>query len=335
MNNSKAIIVDNFDLDKVLREIGQGYSAVIKRKEPTWCDGIIDTIELDPDEPISMDFLKREYGGRKLQITIQDAEKKYVTARTVKFPDPPRYEGRLLIREVEGQPAPGQQSGANVLGEVKGIFELMLTSQEKQMDGLVKTMEKRLESLERTQNAPVYGPAQPQQPAHSPTNQLKQSFAMIKQIEELKGEMGMGAPEQEQDNSITRAVDKFTDLMIEKEQAKIKAQMDAAEQHQQGAPALPAASTYTPPQQPQQPRGDNVSGIFSNLSDIEFAAHVKNRLESLDPEDRDRAISTFVEMYEPEEEEEEEIETSEESESDLSSGSVKVIDDGEESGQSA
>jgi len=329
----KAIIIESksFDLDKVLKEVGSGFKAVIKRIEPSWCDGHIDTIELDPDEPISMETLRQEYGGRKLQIVIQKPDGDYVTARTVKFPDPPRREGRVLNRYEEEGSRPQSTAAPNMLGEMKSIFELMLNSQERQMTGLTTAMEKRLDSLERGSGQGL-GSAGPMKP----TDHVKQSLAMIKQIEDLKSEMGFNkAPDQEQENSVTRAIDKFTDLMIEKEQAKIKASIEA-QSKQQTSPALPAASTYTPPAEAQsnEPATPaDAARTIEGLSDIELAAHVKNRLEKMDPEDREKAFSSFADLFDLEEEEEDDEEdlSGEENSSNIESlGRVKVIQDEDE-----
>lgn len=320
---TKAIIVEHFDLDKVLREVGQGYRAQIKRKEPTWCDGLIDTIELDADDPISMDFLKQEYGGRKLQIVIQDADGNYVTARTVKFPDPPKKEGRELKRWEEERPAVPQSNGAGLLGEMKSIFELMLTSQEKQLAGIIDSFDRRLDAVERSRPGDGGGRNV------LPFDHIKQSLSTIKQINTLKEEMGIdSAPQASEENSITRAVDKFTDLMIEKEQAKIKREIET-HTAAQTAPPLPPSSQYTPPQQqaqePAESTAESTTAAISGLSDVEFAAHVKNRLDALEPEERAEIINQFAEMYDLEEDVEEN--DSESVKNEVQLGSVKVIDD--------
>lgn len=312
-DKTNAIIIESrsFDLDKVLSEIGSGFRAVIKRKEPTWCDGVIDTIELDPEEPISMDFLRREYGGRKLQIVIQDAKGDYVTMRTVKFPDPPRSEGRDMVRDGHGpgNAAQAQQSigGGGSFADLKSIFELMIGAQKEQTQTILGAMSSRLDAIER--RPATTAAAAPQTTPGRPLSAIKESLAAIKEIETLKAEMGFTQQQDHapQENSLNKALDKFIDLQLEAEQAKIRRDIARSNQEAPGRPALPPASTYTPPgaQTPAQ-RPADAQAMIAGLSDIELAAHVKTRLENMTPEQRDHLMEQFADQFDFEEYEDDE-----------------------------
>lgn len=321
---SPTVVIETqtFDLDKVLKEIGPGFRALIKRKEPSWCDGIVDTIELDPDEPLSMDKLRREYGGRKLQIIVHDANGDYVTSRTVKFPDPPRYEGREIHRDTGQQPqAQAQQS--NALAEMTTIFKLMMDSQERQTNSMVNAMDRRLDVLERGKPGTAITPSQK---AEKPLSHVKESLATIKAIEDLKKEMGLDKPDSPSagESTVSRAVEQFTDLLVKKEEAKIERDIKAS-QTKTAAPGLPPASTYTPP--PENGRASAAQAV-ENLTDLEFAAHAKRRLEGMDEQQRERLLDAVL----GEEEEEETEETGTKSSDDVrsSSSQVQVIEDNED-----
>ena len=84
------------DLDTILGQLGSGIKITIHRDEPRWCDGYLDTLNVDGDEPISLEDIRDMYGGRKLTVKVVGADGKIVARRTVKFPDEPKKDGVVV-----------------------------------------------------------------------------------------------------------------------------------------------------------------------------------------------------------------------------------------------
>lgn len=283
------------DLNNLFSEMTEGYKVQIRRIEPEWCDGLLGTFEWDASEPISMDWVERKFGGRKLKITILGIKNEYRRTRTIKLASEPRRDGKPLIQGDHGYPiladspearrmhiaepqsSQNQNQGQNgVLDAMKSFFELQATQNATIQNTLVARVQ-HLETLltqkvtEPQAQVQTSQPGQPGQPFYDPTQQLRTTLETMKMIDELRDSVRQGDTDETGelwDKVIDKVVNKFMD-----EKPK-----QAAQQPSPQAGQLPA---------PQKPP----------LSDLELMAAVKNRLDKMPEQKRDELIEQFMGDY--------------------------------------
>ncbi|MBN2256879.1 MAG: hypothetical protein JW704_03525 [Anaerolineaceae bacterium] len=163
------------DLDQMLSELGSGIKVTVTRKEPRWCDGYLDTIELDDEDRLSIEDLREMFGGRKLLIKVHAEDGKILARRTVKFPDPPRHEGRVLKPDDD-------ESGKNDFQQ-SALFKLMFEQQQANSQMMLNFMKEQSDmfrkmAAERSAPAPVE--------YHSADNGIERSLELIDMIEEIR-----------------------------------------------------------------------------------------------------------------------------------------------------
>lgn len=273
------------DIDMLLAEIPVGYKVQVKRTEPPWAKGVVATVDYDPTDPVSAKWIVDTFGGRKYQIKVLDERGRYKYIRAIEFPDPPLKDGAPIVpgpngayifaseaRSMQPQPpAPPQQDN-----DMSGLFKTMLEMQTQQANSMQTLMMGLLnKTLDSSNNAPVVPVAAPV--AVNPQAHMKDTLEMFKTMEELRGMMSSGGeaagdPENPLlDMVINKAVEKFTG---------------------------PAAQT---PQQTPQQLGNLPPGpIAPTQSNMDFALEAKERLKSMNPQEREMLLSH---VFEEEEEE--------------------------------
>lgn len=298
------------DLDRLFAEVGEGFRMVVRRSEPSWCDGHLETVELDPAEPLNMDQLRERYGGRKLQIKILNQKGDYVANRTVKFPDPPKHDGAILI---QGQ----QQTAPDNSGTMRDLFEIMIQGQRETANAMIGMLTNRVQGLEQALQAAqdrALGivPAVTTGPSGG-FEGIKESIRAIQEIEKFKAAM-IGASGTVEPTVMETGIEKLMDLMLKKEELKMSQAMAAQVAGQQSVPALGPASTYSPP------LTDKITALNAT-SDAELAAYIKQRLAGMDERERMALISEVADCDFVEEDEKTKI-----------NGQTEPIADNESSG---
>ena len=81
-------------IDDAFGELGEDCKVAIDRKEPEWCSGHMRTVNYDPSEPISLDWIQRRFGGEKLTIRLYGPKNSkhkngYIGSRTLDIFGPP------------------------------------------------------------------------------------------------------------------------------------------------------------------------------------------------------------------------------------------------------
>jgi len=256
------------ELEVLFSEMSEGYKVQVTRKEPFWCDGHLGTFEWSRDEPISMDWLRKNFGGRKLQVKIIAPNNQYRGSRTVKFPDPPREYGREIIQGPDGDPiSPSMQRQLQTASREPSspepqhndmFFSMMksfIESQNAQSNAMQAMLLQRVNSLETllaqklTEQRP---PAPPTYPGYNPHDQLRQTLETLKLMEELKSAVATEGAEEPQ------LYEKMLGTLLEKFMDK-----EAAPKQQEAAPVPPLPS----PQVPRLAGGSSESGADEAVVD--------------------------------------------------------------------
>jgi len=291
---------------KALSQCGHGYRLQIKRMKPTWCDGLCDTWELDPNEILDLETIREEIGGRTLKLVIVNETGAFQASRTIKFPDPPRKEGKTLVRQDDDGPTASA-------APTKEIVAMLLDAQKANTEILRGIMDSRLAALEaRATAAPIsVAPHEPR--ITDPMKQIRESIATIKQLEELRTGLGLGGAAAPKEPSLyEKMIEEFFNLQLEKEKNKMQALTAKAREAAKPPPDLPerkreggngkqpaAAPAAAPADKPATPAG--LQGAKANLDqidDLTLAAILAERYKAMTPEKKEEALSVFMGQYE-------------------------------------
>lgn len=257
----------NIDLDQILSELGGGIRVVVNRIEPRWCDGYLDTLYVDNDDQLSIEDLRDMFGGRKLSIKVLDSEGKIRARRTIKFPDPPKKDGRVVYEDSGN--GNGKKSGEEQTTLMKLLLEqqaannqAMMGFMREQTETVRSMMSDRLSDLkaqQRSSNNGGFGDME---------NSLKLIDTLEAMRERLKGD-GEDGETQIIGQMLGMAENYFTAQMQMKQQAQQVA-------YGQTAPPLPERET------PQR-----------EISDAELLQKAAQRFRSMPLERQQQAAQMF------------------------------------------
>ena len=126
-------------------EFGSAAQLYIKRLDPHWCSGYLETVPLDA--PVSLQEIKDNWGGKRFQLRLLNSRGQYIRAYNVRIDGPPKRNGRLITPESEyefkqgnpevvrhyEQPRPNPD---NSMSEVLGFFKAQTASQQSLINDL-------------------------------------------------------------------------------------------------------------------------------------------------------------------------------------------------------
>ena len=151
-------------LENLLGSLEQGWKITIKREQPSWCRGHLETIEIyDPSEDgaqVDLEYLVRTWGGQKLHLKVLDENSRWLGGGSVSlFSFPPRVRGKLLSEEdaigsnktqlQPFQPYPPPQSPPQF--DMNKILDLITKQKGADIPMLLKLLE-----LSQARSAPQY-----------------------------------------------------------------------------------------------------------------------------------------------------------------------------------
>lgn len=256
-----------YDWDRALSELSSEYRLQIFRKEPNFCDGLIYEIDIDPEEPISADEIRRRFGGRRLTAKILAPDGSYIKQRTFNFPDPPKEHGIELVPgpygtairkdEYEKQQQTQQQAQGQSLQPntdlQTNLLQSLIQAQSQQNQNMQNMLVQRVNHLEGLLENRAETTAEPQyisQNDSKPFDGLKDTIKMIKEMEELKAIMGTarGDVSGESPSPWTGAIEKMLDFVLERERVNMQTKQAQALAAQNVPPLPPASSVSSQPQ---------------------------------------------------------------------------------------
>lgn len=89
--------------ERILGSIRPGWSITIRRIRPGWCGGYLERVECSDEEPIDIDYIIEQWGGRIIQLRVCDERGKFVGGADINLQSyPPKHEG-VLITKKSGQ----------------------------------------------------------------------------------------------------------------------------------------------------------------------------------------------------------------------------------------
>jgi hypothetical protein len=165
------------EIEQFLVEIGtNGYQVAIRRIEPEWCKGYLDTWSLDT--PFKLRTLRDVYGGKKFMCRIMNDRGKYVRCFTVDIDDEPKREGIILKRFPADTPPvqyllPPDAATRNPANPDLRILEMLESNRKEQVQFLTALLMK-----DRQQSDPL--------------SQMQSAAKMTAALREMAGSFGDG-----------------------------------------------------------------------------------------------------------------------------------------------
>jgi len=291
---------DLVSLERLLSECGSGWRCQIVRISPSWCDGTLETVNVDPTVPIDIEEIRQSWGGRRLQLVLIDDRGRMRKRINLKFPDPPRNNGQAIsppgavaVNEA-GQALAAPDPGENY----RKILELLIKNQESQKTSYAQALEVRLADLERQLNSlrsmPAAAPAPigaaPQivpalaQPVPQAVDVIAQVSNMISQVDNLRSAIGRSTPADVAEGGgsdvLNDAIKQILQIEIEKRRAPA-----AAPQAQTPAPPMPERRSAAGPAPAAGPAQGGGLGALQSGNPIvdEVLRAVKDKLSTMDP----------------------------------------------------
>lgn len=348
---------EEIDFSAALANAGSGTTLQIKRLQPTWCDGILCEEEIDPHDPVDLEQIREQWGGRKLTLTLRQ-HGIYRTSTTLKFPDEPKKNSVELINpEIAARalppppppapPAPPPDDSGNKLLEIvlgmqnqqaialaeiqKTAADTIAKAQEISAATQKQTLEGQVDELKKQIQEMGQGGG-PQGDKKSALDGIKEMAATMKEIEEIRGSFGGGGGGEES-SFLSEGIKQFMGLEMEKKKFEMQMMMKKMELSQQGQGGGTAPPLEERPKieagQPAESAPANLPAAAAPMlsafaaMDIKqqaglVAAHIEQLGEDKRIEFLEQLSASASDFIEREEEEEEEEEETEEEEKDAS-----------------
>jgi hypothetical protein len=205
------------DLDSIFEEFSSDCRVAIDRKEPPWAAGHVRTVHFDPSEPISLDWIQKQFGGTKLNVRLYGPKSRenkngYIGARTIEILGPPRNgfgvelvqgpdgecvpvnqlqlaidrsKAKMGIREPAPITVPAPVPAPVAPAQDMSLVQTLITAQGKQNAIMLEMMSSRVQQLEALLfKQPAGGPAL------NPLDQVKQTAETITLLDGIRDTMG-------------------------------------------------------------------------------------------------------------------------------------------------
>ena len=127
------------ELEMLFRDIPEAHKVRITRREPDWCEGLVEEKFYDPENPISLADIQKKWGGSEYQIRAVDENGRFRKSKIVQIADVPRFEGKPIDRNFKttgvissDAPAaipPGQPGQPDALGGLAQFQQVMAMAQ--------------------------------------------------------------------------------------------------------------------------------------------------------------------------------------------------------------
>jgi len=236
---------------------GKGWQLSIRRVKPSWCVGFCDSWPID--EPITLEEIRDEWGGRKFWLRISNNHGQYVSGCSVDIDAEPRRHGKLIRQD------PEERAIVNPQPQRDPAIDLMIRMMEKTNDqnsALVRDF--LIKSV-----ASAGGGTTPDPLAQIST--LAEAIGKLKEVSALFG--GGGEPD-----SGGTMIQAFMSLMEKKGEAD-KAKQAQAQPQRPPQQQRPAPQRFGPPQLPNVARNPGPVPFAAAASAAASAPHLEPAAE--------------------------------------------------------
>lgn len=304
--------------ERMLASIKGGWSLTISRIRPGWCSGYLERIECTEDEPIDMDYIIEQWGGKMLRLRLCDERGTYRGGADMNLQAyPPKFRGTVMHNN-EANPTQNKTSAPTIVQQPAAaaqpnLIELLgLMSKTRNQDiNTLRTL------LDQAQPQPQYAP---QQGGFSGIDDMINFASKFKQLQELMGNFGGGGGEPAEDAGILGSIGEVLKMFNQTKQVAVpqpvpKTRRSAHVVSPHGP--QPAQNRPIPPKPAQNvPQCSDLSSVLAELDADDYKNTFLTSLQQMPDDKRNQILADFMENGLPDdlEEEYEEYEETEEPE---------------------
>lgn len=256
-----------------------GHIDVIRTK-PNYCKGYLDRIDASEDEPVSLEDLRDEYGGKTLLLRAYDKSNKYLGATTIHFQEPPKKDGKPLryedSDEAETERArrlPAQSDNSNT-----ELIKIILAQQNQMMQQMTGVFQAQLTAAQK-QNKDT---SQNQDPLAN----VERLSETLERLETLRGKIGGGGNQDGGGINFQKGIDALIELFASKQRHEMDLELAKVTKATQAAQPLPLPARQIQPVQPHETAKENAQrdrARFIALTPEQQREKMKNSDPIIDP----------------------------------------------------
>lgn len=298
--------------ERMLASIKGGWSLTISRIRPGWCSGYLERIECTEDEPIDMDYIIEQWGGKMLRLRLCDERGTYRGGADMNLQAyPPKFRGTVMHNN-EANPAQKQTTSPSIVQQPAAtaqpnLIELLgLMSKTRNQDiNTLRTL------LDQAQPQPQYAP---QQGGFSGIDDMINFASKFKQLQELMGNFGGGGGgEPAEDAGLLGSIGEVLKMFNQTKQVA------APQPVPQPVPQTRRAARVVPPQGPQPvpqrpiptaqdsnfPQNTDLASHLAGLDADDYKTTFLTSLQQMPDDKRNQILADFMENGLPDDLEEE------------------------------
>jgi len=218
-----------------------GHIDVIRTK-PNYCKGYLDRIDASEDEPVSLEDLRDEYGGKTLLLRAYDKANKYLGATTIHFQEPPKKDGKPLrweeSEEAETERArrlPTQSDNSST-----ELIKIILAQQNQMMQQMTGVFQAQLTAAQK-QNKDT---SQNQDPLAN----VERLSETLERLETLRGKIGGGGNQEGGGINFQKGIDALIELFASKQRHEMDLELAKVTKATQAAQPLPLPARTVQPE---------------------------------------------------------------------------------------
>lgn len=288
-------------VEKVLGDIPIGWSIAISRREPGWARGHLETISVNEEQPLDLDYLAQTWGGEVLTARVKDDRGQYVKSVDIPmYSYKPKSWGEELLhpnfrhsQRQEGKsekidPFGSVESILSIVERLRGKEEKQAPARDNSLDlGIIELLLKTQLTAQR-QNGPLGG--------------VEQFLQMASALKELKGLFGNEEQKPFDENNIIGQVGGILDTYF-----KYRSTVESKPKTARLAPPSVPRPMIGPVQEQAPSAAPSPPAIVEQLASLDpktAAEAVLLALDRMSEEHREKALSVFFNHLGVEEEEE-------------------------------
>lgn len=279
---------------------GPGYTALLWRVAPNWCDGFLEEIEIDPGQGFDIGYICQKWGGQKIMVKLKNDHSKWVRGKTINLKSwAPKHFGKILDR-ADHEFGEQNRNFVAMPNRYKEKFRPMAPPAAPQIDpnklienvlGMAMEFQKNLSKTSARPSSTFEGAASA--PAGDPFGQLMAAMKTFKEMQKFFGQADVrpAAAAPDEDSALFSTIGQVIQLMTNRQ-----------EQQNQARPLPPAQNPalYAKPANVQNdtarapmPKMD-LPGLIAQMPPDQIGDIIVSAASRMNPQQRENAFQTVA-----------------------------------------
>lgn len=292
----------------MLEGIRPGWSMAIERKQPGWCGGYLERVECTEDEPLDIEYIIEQWGGKLMRLRILDERGRYTGGCDLNLRAyPPKFRGVVISQEVIDHPgitkatqamaqlpAP-QQNPAAPQSKQPNLIELLGILQKTRSQDLA-TLKMLFTDVQQPQ--PVY---QQQTGSLGGIDEVIHFAEKFKQLQGLFGSSAGGPAPEDEASGVLGSIAQIAQMLQRAPETPAKTPSPSRVVAPQQNPRQQVSPPVNPQQQepPKPKNGEQLANMLSNMDEERYRQIFLTSLEKMPQDKSGRIISSLMESGAP------------------------------------